>query len=100
MKVTLMSLVRVSSSESALFPKRILRYRLNRRSDSAVRPSRKQRQPNKKGERGMGTDINNSQDEFAAFVGIDWAERKHVFALQHGKAEQIEVGEIENTPEA
>jgi transposase len=48
----------------------------------------------------MGTDINNSQDEFAAFVGIDWAERKHVFALQHGKAEQIEVGEIENTPEA
>jgi hypothetical protein len=49
---TLMSLVRVSSSGNALFPKRILRYRLNRRSDSAVRPSRKQRQPdNTEGER-------------------------------------------------
>jgi hypothetical protein len=48
----------------------------------------------------MGTDITQSQDEFAAFVGIDWAERKHAFALQDGKPERIEVGEIEHTPEA
>lgn len=48
----------------------------------------------------MGTDITESQDEFAAFVGIDWAERKHVFALRDDKPERIEVGEIEHTPEA
>jgi len=38
--------------------------------------------------------------EFAAFVGIDWAEQKHVLALQDRQADRIEVGEIEHTPEA
>ena len=38
--------------------------------------------------------------EFAAFVGIDWAEQKHVLALQDRQAGRIEIGEIEHTPEA
>jgi transposase len=48
----------------------------------------------------MEADITEGQDNFEAFIGIDWAERKHVFALYDGKAERVEVGEIENTPEA
>ncbi|HEY7307571.1 MAG TPA: transposase [Bryobacteraceae bacterium] len=49
----------------------------------------------------METDVNNNhQDEFAAFIGIDWAARKHVFALYDGTADRIEVAEIEHTPEA
>jgi len=49
----------------------------------------------------METEIDiNHQDEFAAFIGIDWAARKHVFALCDGTADRIEVSEIEHTPEA
>src|SRR5436190_2007993 len=47
----------------------------------------------------MDTDIVANTD-FVAFVGIDWAERKHVIALQDVKSNQIEIGEIEHTPEA
>jgi transposase len=47
----------------------------------------------------MDTDIAANTD-FAAFVGIDWAERKHVIALQDVKSNRIEIGEIEHTPEA
>jgi transposase len=38
--------------------------------------------------------------EFAAFVGIDWAEQKHVLALQDVQSGRIQLGEIEHTPEA
>jgi transposase len=38
--------------------------------------------------------------EFAAFVGIDWAEQKHVLVLQDMQAGGIEISEVEHTPEA
>ena len=37
---------------------------------------------------------------FAAFVGIDWADQKHVWCLQAAGAAQRESGELEHTPEA
>ena len=46
----------------------------------------------------MGVDAVADCD-FAAFVGIDWAEQKHVFALQDVQSGRIQVGEIEHTPE-
>ena len=47
----------------------------------------------------MGDDV-VAECEFAAFVGIDWAEQKHVLALQDRQAGRIEMGEIEHSPEA
>jgi transposase len=44
--------------------------------------------------------IDDNQDEFAAFVGIDWADRKHAWTLQKSGSSNIESGEIEHTPEA
>jgi transposase len=38
------------------------------------------------------------EDEFAAFVGIDWADRKHTWAMQSGTA--MERGTVDHTPEA
>ncbi len=40
------------------------------------------------------------EPQFAAFVGIDWADQKHVWCLQAGGSEQHESGELEHTPEA
>jgi hypothetical protein len=38
---------------------------------------------------------------FAAFVGIDWADRKHVWCLRAATdSEKRESGELEHTPEA
>jgi transposase len=37
---------------------------------------------------------------FAAFVGIDWADQKHVWCLQAVDSEKRESGELEHTPEA
>lgn len=37
---------------------------------------------------------------FAAFVGIDWADRKHDFCLQAGDGKKREVGTIEHSPQA
>src|SRR5215469_7991020 len=37
---------------------------------------------------------------FAAFVGIDWADQKHVWCLQTVDSEKRESGELEHTPEA
>src|SRR5215472_6166505 len=48
----------------------------------------------------MPTNINENQSEFAAFVGIDWADRKHACAVQSADLSIIEYGEIEHTPEA
>src|SRR3954470_17674377 len=38
--------------------------------------------------------------DFAAFVGLDWAEQKHALALQDVQSGRIQVGEIEHTPKA
>lgn len=36
----------------------------------------------------------------AAFVALDWADRKHVWALRAADSDRVEHGELENTPEA
>jgi transposase len=42
----------------------------------------------------------NPEPEFAAVVAIDWADQKHVWSLQVSSSQQIERGELDNTPEA
>jgi hypothetical protein len=39
------------------------------------------------------------QPEFVAFVGIDWADQKHVWCLQAAGSTQRELGELEHKPE-
>jgi len=39
------------------------------------------------------------EPEFVAFVGIDWADQKHVWCLQAANSAQRENGELEHTPE-
>jgi transposase len=50
----------------------------------------------------MKTEIqtNSSEPAFAAFVGIDWADEKHAYALAVPGSREIERGEIQQTPEA
>lgn len=43
---------------------------------------------------GMG-----QEPQFAAFVGLDWADQKHAWCLQAAGATQRENGEVEHTPE-
>lgn len=38
--------------------------------------------------------------ELAAFIGIDWADTRHVFALQEAGSAAVEPGEVDQTPEA
>ena len=40
------------------------------------------------------------EPEFAAFVGIDWADQKHVWCLQSRDSTKRESGELKHTPEA
>ena len=40
------------------------------------------------------------QTEFAAFIGIDWADRKHAWALQVENGRCVEHGGLDHTPEA
>src|SRR5499426_1792967 len=40
------------------------------------------------------------EPEFAAFIGIDWADQKHIWCLQSAGAAKRETGELEHTPEA
>ena len=40
------------------------------------------------------------EPQFAAFVSIDWADKKHVWCLQAASSEKRESGELEHTPEA
>ena len=47
------------------------------------------------GEHGGG----GEEPEFAAFLAIDWADQKHVWALQLAGSEKREQGEIEHRPE-
>ena len=40
------------------------------------------------------------EPEFVAFVGIDWADQKHVWSWQNADSRQQESGELEHRPEA
>jgi transposase len=40
------------------------------------------------------------EPEFAAFIGIDWADQKHTWCLQVAGSKQRESGELEHSPEA
>ena len=40
------------------------------------------------------------EPEFAAFIGIDWADQKHIWCLQAAGSAKRETGELEHTPEA
>jgi len=47
------------------------------------------------------TDSNErSEPDFAAFIGIDWADQRHAWALQTTTQKAIESGNIDHTPEA
>ena len=41
-----------------------------------------------------------TEPEFAAFVAIDWADKKHYWCLGEAGSQKGERGELENTPEA
>src|SRR6266536_3236630 len=45
-------------------------------------------------------DAPQPEPEFAAFVAIDWADKRHVWALQSATGNKRESGELEQTPEA
>ena len=46
-------------------------------------------------------DTNQKQEtDFAAFVGIDWADQKHAWALQSYAHPDVESGHLDHTPEA
>lgn len=46
-------------------------------------------------------DTNQKQEiEFAAFVGVDWADQKHAWALQIPGHVEVEHGDLDHTPEA
>ena len=46
-------------------------------------------------------DKNQKQEtEFAAFVGIDWADEKHAWAMQIPGNPKVERGDLDHTPEA
>src|SRR3954470_22082020 len=45
------------------------------------------------------TDEHNGSD-FAAYIGIDWADQKHAWALQTAADGRVEHGELTHTPEA
>src|ERR1700745_1702505 len=40
------------------------------------------------------------EPQFAALIGIDWADQKHVWCLQAADSQKRESGELEHTPEA
>jgi transposase len=48
----------------------------------------------------MNTPSPAADPQFAAFIGLDWADQKHAWALQVAGSSRIEQGEVENTPEA
>ena len=41
-----------------------------------------------------------SEPEFAVFIGIDWADQKHIWCLQVAGSKRRESGELEHSPEA
>src|ERR1019366_6595856 len=42
----------------------------------------------------------NREPAFAAFLAIDWADKKHYWSLQVTGSDEVERGNVENTPEA
>lgn len=50
-------------------------------------------------DKGMGVEMEEGE-RYAAFVAIDWADQKHVWALQEAGAAQREQGEVGASPEA
>jgi hypothetical protein len=44
--------------------------------------------------------VSSPNPEFAAFVAVDWADRKHCWALLPAASGKTETGELDNTPEA
>jgi hypothetical protein len=42
----------------------------------------------------------SQEPQFAAFVGIDWADRKHVWCLQEAGSAKSESGELEHKVES
>jgi transposase len=44
--------------------------------------------------------MNNDQQNYAAFVAIDWADKKHMFSLQEFGSAKKETGTLEQKPEA
>ena len=44
--------------------------------------------------------LGKQEPQFAAFVSIDWADKKHVWCLQAAGSEKRESGELVHTPEA
>jgi len=44
-------------------------------------------------------EVMGQEPQFAAFVGLDWADQKHAWCLQAVGATQRESGEVEHTPE-
>jgi transposase len=47
-----------------------------------------------------GEETGGQEPQFAAFVGIDWADQKHVWCLQARDSTKRETGELEHKPEA
>ena len=45
-------------------------------------------------------EVLGQEPQFAALVGIDWADQKHAWCLQAAGTTQRESGEVEHTPEA
>lgn len=48
----------------------------------------------------MHTPSTVADPRFAAFIGLDWADQKHAWALQPAGSSRVEQGQVENTPEA
>lgn len=48
----------------------------------------------------MGARDTVQEPAFVAFVGIDWADQKHVWSWQNADSTQHESGELEHRPEA
>ena len=47
-----------------------------------------------------GVETGGQEPQFAAFVGIDWADQKHMWCLQARDSTKRETGELEHKPEA
>src|SRR5258708_17870055 len=49
----------------------------------------------------MNASLNNdeTQNDYAAFIAIDWADQKHVFSLQVAGQTKKETGTLEQKPE-
>src|SRR6185437_3890232 len=99
-----MTTARVSSSGDALcfqneYSEVVWRYRLYYKAFAETKPrllARKTKEiTSKKVEQELTAGL-----EFAAWIGIDWADKKHAFTLQVCGESRIERGELEHTPEA